>query len=117
MASGVFARTVGSLGVPERHLTGRRGTMIALAVALVLTLAVGALIGRATEYATLARLHEAGGPALVRPLRPGPGAGLLPRLRRLNADIPEAPREGALLNRVFGRLLGTLQVPLLSSIP
>ncbi|MDX6555787.1 MAG: putative heme transporter [Miltoncostaeaceae bacterium] len=53
MASGAFARTLGSLGVPERHLTGRRGTLITLAAAVVLTVGVGALIARATEYATV----------------------------------------------------------------
>ena len=53
MASGAFARTMGSLGVPERYLTGRRGTLLTLAAALVLTLGVGALIGRASEYATI----------------------------------------------------------------
>lgn len=53
MDSGSFARTMGSLGLPARYLTGRRGTVLAVAVALVLTLGVGALIGRATEYASL----------------------------------------------------------------
>lgn len=53
MASGAFARTMGSLGVPERYLTGRRGTLLTLAAAVVLTVGVGALIARATEYATI----------------------------------------------------------------
>jgi uncharacterized membrane protein YbhN (UPF0104 family) len=58
MASGAFARTLGSLGVPERYLTGRRGALITLAAAVILTVGVGALIARATEYATVVDAME-----------------------------------------------------------